>query len=68
MRIAIKKEIGKCISEHVKTIETPVIPRIGERMVFEVYKSDDKGCVVDDVVYFFNEDDELEKVDIYAKF
>lgn len=45
-----------------------IIPRIGERIVFEEFDEDGPEGVVDDVIYHYDEDCKPSFVTIYATF
>ena len=71
MRVEIKKEGTTMLGPTLHVMELPVLPREGERLVFEEWDDDEgeeKEGIVSAVVYDIDENDMLSRVVLFAKY
>lgn len=71
MRVEIKKEGATMLGPTLHVMELPVLPREGERLVFEEWDDDEgeeKEGIVSAVVYDIDESDMLSRVVLFVKY
>ena len=71
MRVEIKKEGTTMFGPTLHVMELPVLPREGERLVFEEWDDDEgeeKEGIVSAVVYDIDESDMLSRVVLFVKY